>query len=483
MPLTTIPYYLAEGAALKKTKTQWIADTNIVPKGTICLDETSGVFGLKIGDGVHTWSNLEKLCYGDTEILTATGTIAANTNTITLPWIHDSFNEAQLLVFVGNVKQAYCSLIFDNPARMVITLPEVVLESTPYEVIKIPVNNRKLNSDQYGYDYIIDGNFDFWYEGTSQTTSGYGSDTMWQNVHVGSTKTHSRQSFSVGDVFPDGVLCPTYFSRTVVTTVAGTGNYVIKQGKLEGIANFVGKVVTLSFYAKADAAKYIQCDYLLNFGTGGSAGNGTNRYLGPINTFSLSTTWQKFQWTFTVPDLPGTTIDTTNDFLAIRFVFDAGSLAEPLYSNHFTLGQQSGTFDISSVSFVEGGTNINPIFKSLAETTREVMRQYYTTSTRGYGGERLAVWGRFNGTNVEVTLPLVVPMRMKVPVLTITNLAGMLTWFGSGAYSITALTAAGMDCTKLQGTLNAVATGGTSGHAAMLYSNNTTSKIVLDARL
>ena len=47
-------------------------------------------------------------------------------------------------------------------------------------------------------NWIINGMFDVWQRGTSQTSIGYGSDDRWQNAHQVSTKTHSRQAFIVG---------------------------------------------------------------------------------------------------------------------------------------------------------------------------------------------------------------------------------------------------------------------------------------------
>lgn len=111
----------------------------------------------------------------------------------------------------------------------------------------------------YGFkNKIVDGRFDFWYEGTSQTTGAYGSDTMWLNLSSGSTKTHSQQPLVAGVDLP-AIDCPTaqYFSRTVVNSVAGASNYVVKWHKIENVATLAGKTVTLSFYAKADAVKSI----------------------------------------------------------------------------------------------------------------------------------------------------------------------------------------------------------------------------------
>ena len=95
---------------------------------------------------------------------------------------------------------------------------------------------------------IIDGDFNFWYEGTSQTSSGYGSDTMYANLHSGSTKTVSRQAFTLGQT--DVPHNPRYYSRTVVTSVAGASNYVIKIIKLEDVRRLSAKSISVSFWLK-----------------------------------------------------------------------------------------------------------------------------------------------------------------------------------------------------------------------------------------
>ena len=41
---------------------------------------------------------------------------------------------------------------------------------------------------------IVDGRFDFWYDGTTSTAFGYKTNTMWYDGHSGTTKTHSQQS-------------------------------------------------------------------------------------------------------------------------------------------------------------------------------------------------------------------------------------------------------------------------------------------------
>ncbi len=216
---------------------------------------------------------------------------------------------------------------------------------------------------------IVDGRFDFWYEGTSQTTSGYGSDTMWHNANVGSTKVNSQQLLTAGVDLP-AIEVPTakYFSRTVVTSVAGANNLVAKVTKIEDVGTLAGKTATLSFYAKADAIKNIAIEFNQNFGDSGSASIGFGNQL-----VSLSTIWKRYSITVTVPSLSGKTIETTNDGLLIRFWFDAGS---NFATNSSSLGQQSGTFDLACVQLEEGSI-ATPFEELPMEISQMRVNRYY----------------------------------------------------------------------------------------------------------
>src|SRR5210317_2630812 len=100
---------------------------------------------------------------------------------------------------------------------------------------------------------IINGNFDIWQRGTSQTSNGYGSADRWESFHSGSTKTASQQAFTVGQT--DVPSNPKYYLRHVVSSVAGSGNRVLVNQKIEGVSTLAGQTVTLSFWAKADSNK------------------------------------------------------------------------------------------------------------------------------------------------------------------------------------------------------------------------------------
>lgn len=200
---------------------------------------------------------------------------------------------------------------------------------------------------------IINGGFDIWQRGTSQTSAGYGSDDRWNNSHAGSSKTASQQTFTIGQT--DVPNNPRYWARTVVTSVAGASNYVLKQQPVENVATLSGQTATLSFWAKADASKNIAVEFVQQFGTGGSPSAAVSGI--GVTTCALTTTWKYFTVTASIPSISGKTLGTNNDnSLAVNFWFDAGS---SFNARTNSLGQQSGTFDIAQVQ-LEAGLSATP---------------------------------------------------------------------------------------------------------------------------
>jgi hypothetical protein len=235
---------------------------------------------------------------------------------------------------------------------------------------------------------IINGNFDFWQRGTSQTSSGYGSADRWESLNAGSTKTASRQTFALGQTeVPNN---PTYFCRTVVTSVAGAANLVLQTQLIEYVSTLAGKTATLSFYAKADASKNIAVEFFQNFGTGGSPSASISGI--GVTTIPLTTTWQKFTVTVSIPSIAGKTLGTnSNDRFECGFWFDAGS---SFNARTNSLGQQSGTFDIAQVQLEEGSVATpfeqRPIGLELSLCQRYFLKAAYywqgnTVSGNGYG--------------------------------------------------------------------------------------------------
>jgi len=260
----------------------------------------------------------------------------------------------------------------DNPHQ--VTAAQVGGSVTPTAGgVPLAASNAKINpgwlpTSLTGNNPIIDGNFDHWFEGSSQAASGYGSDTMWHNDHVGSSKTHSRQMFPLGgtDAFDSPA---TYYSRTIVASVAGASNLVVKYQKIEGVRTAAGRTVTLSFWARADAARNIAVEFIQFFGTGGSPSTIVTGIGSQL--VALTMAWKKYTITVLIPSLAGKTIGNNgDDYLAPMFWFDAGSSFSSRTAN---LGQQSGTFDIAQVK-LEYGTIATPF--NAQDPQQELARIY-----------------------------------------------------------------------------------------------------------
>ena len=211
-------------------------------------------------------------------------------------------------------------------------------------------DNVATTSNLVGFkNYIINGNFDIWQRGVSQTTYGYGSDDRWFNINIGSTKTHTRVACTDTE---RALFNASAFSRTDVNSVTGANNYAIKIQRIENVAILAGKTITLSFWAKANSAKNIAVELGQQFGTGGTPSSDVAGVGAQL--IALTTTWQKFTKTIVIPNIVGKTLGTdgvrtTSTY--VNFWFDAGSSYN---SRSASLGQQSGTFDIAQVQLEEG---------------------------------------------------------------------------------------------------------------------------------
>lgn len=222
---------------------------------------------------------------------------------------------------------------------------------------------------------IINGNFDIWQRGTSLSGFGYLAD-RWQVQGAGSTFVQSRQTFALGQT--DVPREPEYFHRTVVTSVAGAANYAVFVQRIEDVRTFAGQNVVLSFWAKANASKNACVEFVQLFGSGGS----TQVNVSPSNTIALTTSWQKFTVTKSIPSISGKTIGSdNNDCFIFHLWLDAGSNFNARLNS---LGQQSGTFDIAQVQ-LEAGDNATPFeHRSIGQELALCQRYYETGTLKNY---------------------------------------------------------------------------------------------------
>lgn len=230
--------------------------------------------------------------------------------------------------------------------------------------------------DFRGRNAIINGNFDIWQRGTSlgAASSLRHLADRWLTNAVGTTVAPSQQAFTLGQTDVPGE--PEFFHRVAVVTSAGAGNYGLMAQTIEDVRTFAGQTATLSFYAKADAAHDLSVEFAQSFGTGGGP-SATVTTIG-VTKVSLTTSWQKFTVTTSVPSITGKTLGSdNNDHLLVNLWLDAGSDFD---ARTGTLGQASGTIDIAQAQ-LEAGSVATPFErKAPGRELRDCMR-YYEAST------------------------------------------------------------------------------------------------------
>ena len=222
---------------------------------------------------------------------------------------------------------------------------------------------------------LINGNFDIWQRNTS-LSAGTGNRfcaDRWGTYSIGTTLAPSQQAFTTGQtIVPNN---PEYFHRTVVSSVTGSGNYGNFAQPIENVATTSGKTLTLSFWAKANTLKNIAVEFVQNFGTGGSPSAQVTGI--GVTTCILTSVWQEYTITTTLPSISGKTLGTNNDdYLAVTFWFDAGSTFN---SRTNSLGQQSGTFDIAQVQLEIGSVATDFENRSFNEEL-DLCESYYQKS-------------------------------------------------------------------------------------------------------
>lgn len=189
-----------------------------------------------------------------------------------------------------------------------------------------------------GKNKIINGDFGIWQRGTSFTpmsNAAYGPD-RWQFGLSGDVANVTRQAFTPNDIASIGYGDAQFFMRMEV--VSSNGSARVEQ-KIEDVRTLADQSVTVSFWAKANTNTSLDVVFVQNFGSGGSTQVDVT-----AQVVALTTSWQRFTKTFSIPTLSGKTIgagsylalalretsastNVTFDFWGVQV--EAGSVATP----------------------------------------------------------------------------------------------------------------------------------------------------------
>jgi hypothetical protein len=171
--------------------------------------------------------------------------------------------------------------------------------------------NWKLVSEVVNQNFIINGDFDFWQEKTGLTlpdsNAHYVADMITHQRNSQATDIN-RQAFAPGQTDVPGE--PTYYVNVNKLGAEVVANIPV-EFRIPDVRTLAGEEITFSFWAKAAAPKTFNVQVNQNFGSGGSV-----NAAGPTSNINVTTSWQRFEITGTMPSISGKTIGPKSHVLA-----------------------------------------------------------------------------------------------------------------------------------------------------------------------
>jgi hypothetical protein len=199
---------------------------------------------------------------------------------------------------------------------------------------------------------IMNGGFDIWQRGTSTawTGAGYFSADRWRTSRSLGSGTMSNNTADRHPVVA-AVDAPNarWFMRFNGIS-SDSAEELRFQHRIEGLRFLAGKQVTLSFYAKSTATRIIALVRGSNYGSGGSP-SASEFGMISASAVTLTTAWQRFTFTFTVPTAIGKTFGTNlDDCLELYFVVQCNGAS----FSSVAIPPSSVPLDITNVQLEEG---------------------------------------------------------------------------------------------------------------------------------
>jgi hypothetical protein len=260
-----------------------------------------------------------------------------------------------------------------------------------------------------GKNKVINGDFGIWQRGTSFSATGFTAD-RFDSIVATSTFTCSQQTFTPGTA-PVAGYESTYFIRHAVTTGNTAGSRYLFQQKIEDVRTFAGQTATISFWAKADAAKNISIEIAQVMGALGVSVTTS------VAKQAITTGWVRYSFNVNIPSLAGKTLGF--GYLSLIIWLDAGS---DFNARTSSLGNQSGTFDFWGFQ-VEAGS-IATAFQTATGTVQGELaacQRYYFNIT---GADKMVGIGAYQ-TATEMNVGVTFPVTMRIsPTLTVATGTG-----------------------------------------------------------
>jgi hypothetical protein len=273
-----------------------------------------------------------------------------------------------------------------------IKTPTPLLDPTAEDIGKVlTATGEKLATWEHNpaENILINGNFDIWQRGTNKVAMSHAYHTAdrWQVGY------HNALSGSVVSKRMDcgsqeyGTFQASFYMRTEtsgVTMKSGVlASGIVGIQAIERFANYAGRTLTLSFWARACLATKIYFEYQVY----------TDSYTGPIEEeilFDIGTEWKKYTHTFTLPTMavvasrnPSTAIKDWKFQVDLKTYFtDPEDIhkANPVILAELNAAHIStGWYDIAQVKLEEGpvATQFRPL--PYDEELRRCQRYFFKT--------------------------------------------------------------------------------------------------------
>jgi len=327
---------------------------------------------------------------------------------------------------------------------------------------------------------FINGGMDIWQRGTSISVAASTGTTFlsdrWATVtNANQAITVSRQSTGDTTNLPNIQYCMRYQRNSGQT---GTGGLSLVQSlETTNSLPFAGKAITMSFYARKGADYSASSSALVAYvmtGTGtdqNRLGGYTGDNTSIVNSVTLTTTWQRFVVTGTIPT-------TATEFSAFFSFTPTGTASTNDYYEITGVQLDVGTWTASTApTFRRSGGTLQG---ELAACQRYYYRITPDAATRQYGSGMA-----YSTTQAVITIPFPVTMRIRPTAVeqsgtaadyatlrnttSLDNLTAVLVY-----YSVTSNT---------QGVITTVSTNLVAGQATALLNNNTNGYIGWSAEL
>lgn len=216
-------------------------------------------------------------------------------------------------------------------------------------------------SNSAGRNLVINGAFDVWQRGASFSGGAAYTSDRWKSQTNNNVGTTTRQTDAPEE---------SRYSLKVAATGTGSFIQIGQQVEYANLAHFLGKEVTLSFWAKGTGITTVNSNIL----SANSTEDQTVLFSGSTlstSALTINTSWQKFTHTFTIPsDRTAISVEfSTGDVVSGNAIhigqvqLELGAVATPfehkLYSNNLIECQRYYQFDsyiIWSGDVTDGGT-------------------------------------------------------------------------------------------------------------------------------